>query len=98
MTSKERARAFLQTHLGKTVSMAMLEELSASLEDHRDDERQACEDIATAEQAAWAGTPASRGFDAITDKILERSSVAHDGPALRAVPDLDEEVDDDSAE
>jgi hypothetical protein len=58
MTSKERALSFLQTHLGQTVSMEMLAELSESFEDHRKDE-------------------------------------SH---ALRAVADLDEEVDDDSTE
>ena len=98
MTSKERARTFLQTHLGQTVSMEMLGELSESLENHRDDERRECEDIARNERAAWLGTPASRGCDVIAAKILERSTAVRDGGALRAVPDLDEEVDDDSAE
>jgi len=40
MTSKERALEFLRAHLGQTVSMQMLGELSEAFENHRDDERQ----------------------------------------------------------
>ena len=69
MTSTERARAFLQAHLGQAVSMAMLDELSESFEEHRNQEGRASEDSAKGE-----------------------------GRVLRAVPDLDEEVDDDAAE
>ncbi len=68
MTSKERARAFLETHLGQTVSMEMLGELSDSFENHRDAGRQ----------------------DDETAKGEQR--------ALRVIPDLDEEVDDDPTE
>lgn len=66
MTSKERARAFLQAHVGQIISMELLGDLTETLESHSNDERQ------------------------------KRQSTARD--TLRAVPDLDEEVDDDAAE
>jgi hypothetical protein len=47
MTSRERARTFLQAHIGQAVSMDLLEELTKVLENHLGDETQKRESIAS---------------------------------------------------